>query len=64
MAPHEAVAHYQLSFAYRRLGRGVEAEKQMAIFRDIQKRQEHDRQVIRQGAIVNVSQPQTAEPPE
>ncbi len=64
VAPDEPVAHYQLSFAYRRVGRGAEAEKQMAIFRDIQKRQEHDRQAIRQGAAVNVSQPQTAEPPE
>jgi hypothetical protein len=36
----------------------------MAIFRDIQNQREHDRQTIRQGAIVNVSQPQTAEPPE
>lgn len=64
VAPGEAVAHYQLSFAYLRLGRGVEAEKQMAIFRDIQKRKEDDRRAIRQGAIDNIALPQTAEPPE
>jgi tetratricopeptide (TPR) repeat protein len=64
VAPGEAVAHYQLSFAYSHAGRGADAEKQMTIFRDIQERKEYDRQAIRQGGIGSISRPQTAEPPE
>jgi tetratricopeptide (TPR) repeat protein len=64
VAPGEAVAHYQLSFAYLRVGRGVEAKREMALFQEIQERQEHARQVIRHGALDNISRPQTAEPPE
>jgi tetratricopeptide (TPR) repeat protein len=64
VAPGEAVAHYQLSFAYLRVGRGAEAKREMALFQEIQERQEHARQVIRHGALDNISRPQTAEPPE
>jgi tetratricopeptide (TPR) repeat protein len=64
IAPGEAVAHYQLSFAYLRVGREAEAKKEMALFQEIKDREAHQRQVIRPGAPDSISRPQTAEPPE
>ena len=64
VAPDEVVAHYQLSFAYLRVGREVEAKKEMALFQEIQERQAHEKQVVHQGAMDSITRPKIPEPPE
>jgi len=64
LAPGDPVAHYQLSFAYRRVGREEEAKKQLASYREAHEKQLRARQTIRAGIMGNITQPQTAEPPE
>jgi Flp pilus assembly protein TadD len=64
LAPADPVAHYQLSFAYLRVGREEDAKKQLALYREAHARQERVSQAIRLGIVGDISQPQTAEPPE
>jgi tetratricopeptide (TPR) repeat protein len=64
IAPGNPVAHYQLAFAYRRIGRGADAERELALY---QKTHEEDIQSmmrIRTGIQGQMPQGQTAEPPE
>lgn len=62
--PADAVAHYQLSFAYLRVGREEDSKKELALYRQIHDQQHRVNQAIRQGITGNIAQPQTAEPPE
>jgi tetratricopeptide (TPR) repeat protein len=64
LAPNNAVAHYQLSFAYLRTGRDADAKRELALYREAHDRQHEITQSIRQGLSGNISRPQTAEPPE
>jgi len=64
LAPDDAVAHYQMSFAYRRVGREEEAKKHLALYRKAHDLQQHVSQDMHLGIVGNISQPQTAEPPE
>jgi Flp pilus assembly protein TadD len=64
LAPHEAVAHYQLSFAYLRSGREADAQRELALYREAHEQQHQIAQTIRQGISGSISRPQTAEPPE
>ena len=64
LAPDDAVAHYQMSFAYRRVGREEEAKKHLALYREAHDLQQHVNQDMHLGIVGNISQPQTAEPPE
>ncbi|MGD1156603.1 MAG: tetratricopeptide repeat protein [Terriglobia bacterium] len=64
LAPADAVAHYQLSFAYLRVGREEDAKKQLALYREAHDQHERVNQAIRLGIVGDISQPQTAEPPE
>lgn len=64
LEPQNPVAHYQLSFAYRRLGRDAEAEKELAAYRQTQEQLLHLRQSIRTGILGRISEPQSAEPPQ
>ncbi len=58
------VAHYQLSFTYRRLGRSQEAEKEMALYRQTQDEAARRRESIRAGILGRTGQEQKADPPE
>jgi tetratricopeptide (TPR) repeat protein len=62
--PSNAVAHYQLSFAYRRVGREADAKRELAFYQDVHERELRVRQSIRQGLSAGTARPQTAEPPE
>lgn len=64
LEPSDPVAHYQLSFAYLRVGREEDAKKELALYREAHDRQQRDAQAIRQGITGSIAQPQTAEPPE
>lgn len=59
LAPDDAAAHYQISFAYLRVGRKQEAEKHLALYREA-----HDQQqrVSRVGGVDGSSPTQTTEP--
>jgi len=64
LAPASSVAHYQLSFAYRRVGREDDAKRELALYQGMHEEDEKLRQTIRAGIQGAISQPQTAEPPE
>jgi tetratricopeptide (TPR) repeat protein len=64
LAPDNPVAHYQLSFAYRRLGREEEAKRELAIYRETHDKLLSAGQAIRAGIQGRMSAPQTEEPPE
>ena len=64
LAPDNPVAHYQLSFAYRRLGREEEAKQELALYRDTHEKLLRAGQAIRAGIQGRMTAPQTAEPPE
>jgi len=64
LEPTNANAHYQLAFAYRRLGRGPEAAKELAAYREIHDDARRNMQRIRTGILGNLAQPQTDAPPE
>jgi tetratricopeptide (TPR) repeat protein len=64
LAPGDPVAHYQLSFAYRRVGREVEAQKELARYRELHEEQQRVGLAIRTAFLGDISRPQTAEPPE
>ncbi|MGO8785968.1 MAG: tetratricopeptide repeat protein [Terriglobia bacterium] len=64
LTPGDPVAHYQLSFAYRRVGREAEAQKELALYRQLFEEQQRASLAIRTGMQGDISRPQTAEPPE
>lgn len=64
LAPDDPVAHYQLSFAYLRVGREEEAKKQLVLYREAHDQQQRVSQGIRLGIVGDISRQQTAEPPE
>ena len=64
LAPDNPVAHYQLSFAYRRLGREEEAKQELALYRDTHEKLLRAGQAIRAGIQGRMTASQTAEPPE
>lgn len=64
LAPEDPVGHYQLSFAYRRVGRDQEAERELAAYRQAHDKALQARQDIRSGIQGSLVQEQTAEPPE
>ncbi|MGO8786010.1 MAG: tetratricopeptide repeat protein [Terriglobia bacterium] len=64
LAPADPVAHYQLSFAYLRLGREEEAKKELALYRQAQDRRHQMNLAIRRGMTGGISKAQTADPPE
>ena len=64
LAPDNPVAHYQLSFAYRRLGREEEAKRELALYRETHDKLLSAGLAIRAGIQGRLGAAQTAEPPE
>ncbi len=64
LEPANPVAHYQLSFAYRRVGREPEAEKELAAYRQAHEKALRHLETIRAGILGRTARQQTAEPPE
>ena len=64
LEPDNLVAHYQLSLAYRRLGRAQDADKEEAAYRKLHQKQLATMDAIAGGITGRVSAAQTAEPPE
>jgi tetratricopeptide (TPR) repeat protein len=64
VAPGNPNAHYQLSIAFRRLGRDQEAAKELAAYRETHDQSARTRQNIRTGILGNIAQPQTDSPPD
>jgi len=62
--PGNANGHYQLSFAYRRVGREEDAGKELAAYREIHEDLQKTQLRIRTGILGNLSQPQTDTPPD
>jgi tetratricopeptide (TPR) repeat protein len=62
--PGNANGHYQLSFAYRRVGREEDARKELATYRGIHDNLQKTQLRIRAGILGNLSQPQTDTPPD
>jgi tetratricopeptide (TPR) repeat protein len=60
----DPVAHYQLSFAYRRIGRSQDAEREMSLYRQTSEEAARRRESIRAGILGRTGQEQKAEPPE
>jgi tetratricopeptide (TPR) repeat protein len=63
-SPDNPVAHYQLSFAYRRLGREEEAKKEFAAYQAAHEKRRSTEEAITGGIFGRATAPQTAEPPE
>lgn len=64
LQPDNPNAHYQLSFAYRRLGREQEAARELAAYKESHDKMQNSRLRIRTGMLGNIAQPQTETPPE
>jgi tetratricopeptide (TPR) repeat protein len=64
LIPGDPVAHYQLSFAYRRVGREPEAQRELAIYRKLYEEQQRESLAIRKGILGDISSPQSVAPPE
>jgi tetratricopeptide (TPR) repeat protein len=64
LEPQNPNAHYQLSFAYRRLGRDEEAQKELAAYKETHEKSIQTQHAIRAGILGDMSQPQTETPPE
>jgi hypothetical protein len=64
LEPQNPNAHYQLSFAYRRLGRSVEAQKELAAYKETHEKSVQMQRAIRAGVLGDMSQPQSETPPE
>ena len=62
--PQNPNAHYQLSFAYRRLGREPEAQKELAAYKETHEKFAQTQRAIRAGMLGDMSQPQSETPPE
>ena len=63
LQPGNPNAHYQLSFAYRRLGRESEAERELAAYRDAHDRYANASQAVRKGIVGDISQQSETPPP-
>lgn len=61
--PANPNAHYQLSFAYRRVGRDQDAEKELAAYREDHDKFVKSRQAIRAGILGDITQ-QSESPPQ
>ncbi len=61
--PDNPNAHYQLSFAYRRVGRDQDAEKELAAYREDHDKFVKSRQAIRVGILGDITQ-QSESPPQ
>jgi len=61
--PANPNAHYQLSFAYRRVGRDQEAGKELAAYREAHDKFVKTRQAIRAGILGDITQ-QSESPPQ
>jgi len=64
LQPENPVAHYQLSFAYRRTGRTQEADKEIVAYRKANDNARRNLQDIRSEVTGQQTPAQTAEPPE
>jgi len=64
LQPENPNAHYQLSFAYRRLGREQEAARELAAYKSSHEKLQSSKLRIRTGMQGNIAQPQTETPPE
>ena len=64
LAPDDPVARYQLAFAYRRVGRDSDAEKELAAYRRLHVKAQQTSQNIRVAILGRMTQEQTEEPPE
>ncbi len=64
LAPEDAVAHYQMYFAYLRVGREEEARKELALYREIHGRQQRLNEDGHPPIVSSMSEPQTSQPPE
>jgi len=64
LEPQNPNAHYQLSFAYRRLGREPEAQKELAAYKETHEKSVQTQRAIRAGMLGDMSQPQSETPPE
>jgi Tfp pilus assembly protein PilF len=63
LQPGNPNAHYQLSFAYRHLGRGAEADKELAVYREAHEREANANLAVRKGIAGDISG-QGATPPQ
>jgi tetratricopeptide (TPR) repeat protein len=63
MQPGNPNAHYQLSFAYRHLGRDADAEKELAAYREAHDREANANLAVRKGITGDISG-QSAAPPQ
>jgi tetratricopeptide (TPR) repeat protein len=61
--PQNAVAHYQLGIAYRRMGHSREADRETAAYQELRQKALSRAEAVAGGITGRVSQ-QTAEPPE
>jgi Flp pilus assembly protein TadD len=61
--PDNPNAHYQLSFAYRRVGRDQDAERELAAYREDHDKFVKTRQAIRAGILGDITQ-QSESPPQ
>jgi tetratricopeptide (TPR) repeat protein len=64
LQPANPNAHYQLSFAYRRLGRDQEAARELALYKESHEKLQSSKLRIRTGMLGNIAQPQTETPPD
>jgi tetratricopeptide (TPR) repeat protein len=64
LQPENPVAHYQLSFAYRRTGRTQEADKELVVYRKANDNAHRALMDIRSAVTGQQTPAQTAEPPE
>ncbi len=62
--PENPVPHYQLSFAYRRAGRGDDAEKELLAYRKAMDNARQTTQEMRSAILGRMTPAQTAEAPE
>jgi len=64
LEPQNPNAHYQLSFAYRRLGREQQAQAELAAYKETHEKSVQTQRAIRAGVLGDMSQPQSETPPE
>ena len=64
LEPQNPNAHYQLSFAYRRLGREQQAQAELAAYKETHEKSVQTQRAIRAGVLGDMSQPQSESPPE
>ena len=64
LEPQNPNAHYQLSFAYRRLGREQQAQAELAAYKETHEKSVQAQRAIRAGVLGDMSQPQSESPPE